>query len=586
MSRTGWVVLGLILLLGGGGAFWFLKPPASPPNPGPETDDGPETAIRFEDVTKKAGIDFVHFDSSTDMHYIHETMGSGVAWIDYNKDGYLDLLLLQDGPVKPGSFSGALPTPKLYRNNGDGTFTDVTRQVGLDHPGFGMGAAVGDYDNDGYDDLFVTYFGEVRLYHNEPDGQGGRRFVDVTEKAGLKNPHWGTSCGWGDIDGDGFLDLYVCNYVEVDLANYQECFHEKAKQRYLCPPRVFPAGKHKLFRNKGNGTFEDFTEASGIAAAPASPGLAVALVDLDGDGKLDIYAANDMMPAYLFHNQGGGKFVEKGVLAGCALQSGGRYLAGMCVAVGDVDSSGRPSLFVTNYQKEPNNLFLNLGKMVFHDGTQSSRLGPPSVPYLAFGAVLFDANLDGILDVAVANGHVLRNAEAIENAPYRQNPQFFEGLGRGTFAEVTRRVGPTFREKLVGRGLAWCDYDNDGRPDLILTQNGGPPILLRNVTQTDNRWIRLELIGDGKRSNTNAIGAVVEVETAGKKQTHWIIGGGSYLSASDRRLLIGLASADTVDRVTVTWPSGDKQEFRNLASRKWFRLREGVATPETVAVQK
>ena len=332
------------------------------------------------DVSAASGIGFRHFDPATPRNYILETMGSGLGWIDYDNDGWLDLFCVQDGPVRPTSADGPLPTNKLYRNNGDGTFADVTEAVGLARAGFGMGCAVGDYDNDGFDDLVVTYWGGVVLYHNEPDGHGGRRFVDVTARAGgLHNPHWATSCGWGDIDGDGDLDLYVCNYAEVDLANYPLCEHGHTKVVFNCPPNHFAAVSHRLYRNGGDGTFADVTEASGIAAASPAPGLGVVLTDLDGDGRIDIYAANDMRPAYLFHNQGGGKFVEKGMFSGCAVGSGGENIAGMGVDAGDVDDSGRPSLFVTNFHGVPNVLFLNAGRMLFHYGTHRSGLGVPSL---------------------------------------------------------------------------------------------------------------------------------------------------------------------------------------------------------------
>lgn len=557
--------------------------PKAPPTP---TEPAPaEAPVRqvegkpwFVDVTGPAGIDFVHFDSATPKHYIPEVMGSGVGFIDYDGDGWIDLFCVQDGPLVPGG-PGPAPTHKLYRNNGNGTFTDVTRQVGLDKSGFGMGCAVGDFDNDGFDDLVVTYLDGVALFHNEPDGNGGRHFVDVAAKAGIVNPHWGTSCGWGDVDGDGFLDLYVCNYVEVDLKNYKTCENQDVHQLYVCPPTVFPTTAHRLFRNNGNGTFTDATESSGVGAPKSGGGLGVALADLDGDGKTDVYVANDMRPAFVFHNQGKGRLKDLGVFSGAALMSTGRFMAGMGVAVGDIDGTGRPSVLVSNYQDEPTMVFRNRGRMDFREWSHASGLGPATMKTLGFGIELFDADLDGTLDVAIANGHVVRNSMAIFKVPYEQRAQMFVGDGKGRFAEVSETAGAYFREKHVGRGLAVGDFDNDGRPDLVFSHNAGPVRLLKNETRTDHHWLRLELVGDGKKSNRNAIGARVEVEVGGRWLTRFVTGGGSYLSASDRRILVGLGGAGKANRVAITWPSGREQEFRDLAGDAGWRLTEGVDQP-------
>jgi enediyne biosynthesis protein E4 len=557
--------------------------------PSPSTEETPpsSTPLRptpgkpwFVDVTKSAGIDFVHYDSATPMHYIPEVMGSGVAWIDYDGDGWPDLFCVQVGPLRPDGTGKPLPTHKLYRNNRDGTFTDVTAQVGLDKSGYGMGCAVGDYDNDGFDDLVVTYLDHVTLFHNEPDGKGGRRFVDVTAASGIVNPHWGTSCGWGDIDGDGLLDLYICNYVEIDLKNYKTCENTDVHQVYVCPPTVFPTTAHKLFRNLGGGKFADISESSGIAEVPTAGGLGVVLADFDGDGKTDIYVANDMRPAFVFHNQGDARFKELGAPSGAAMMPNGRFMAGMGVATGDIDTSGRLSILVANYQDEPTMVFLNRGNMSFREWSHPSGLGSATTKPLGFGIELFDADLDGNLDAVIANGHVVRNSEAIFKAPYKQPAQIFLGDGKAHFAEITEIAGEYFQEKHVGRGLAVGDFDNDGRPDIVILNNGEPVKLLRNATETSNRWLRLDLVGDGKKSNRNAIGARVEIEVGGRKLVRWITGGGSYLSASDRRLSIGLGGADRADRVTVNWPSGRKQEFGKLPGNSSWRLTEGQDNPQ------
>jgi hypothetical protein len=556
------------------------RPPAAPPAAPTESALRPTPGVPwFEDVTAAAGIDFFHYDSVTPLQTILETMGGGVAWIDYDGDGWLDLFCVQDGPLRPTNHVGPLPTHKFYRNNGDGTFADVTERVGLNKTGYGMGCAVGDFNNDGYDDLVVTYYRGVTLFENRPDGSGGRRFADVTRAAKIDDPHWATSCGWGDIDGDGRLDLYMCNYVEVNLDDYKPCVNEKAGENFICPPTIFPKTAHRLYRNNGDGTFADVTQSSGIGSAPPGGGLAVVLLDLDGDGKTDIYVANDLGQAYLFQNLGGGKFTDRGMLSGAVIDANGRFMAGMGIAAGDLDGSHRPSLVVTNYQDEPDMVFLNQGKMRFREWSHPSGIGPATMRRLAFGIDLLDADLDGNLDVAIANGHVYRNAQSIYGYRQAQEQQLFLGDGAGRFRDVSHLAGPYFREIWIGRGLAVCDYDNDGRPDLMFGNNSGPAKLLRNATRTDHHWLRLELVGDGKASNRNAVGARVEVEAGGRKLVRWVHGGGSYLSASDRRLLVGLGAAKEPVNVTVVWPSGAKQEFRGVEADRGWRLTQGQPTP-------
>jgi hypothetical protein len=539
----------------------------------------------FDDVTESAGIRFNHFDSTTPNYNILETMGSGIGWIDYDADGWPDLFCIQAGPLPPASVPSL--THRLYRNNGNGTFTDVTEQVGLARSGFGQGCAVGDYDNDGFDDLVITYFGSVSLFHNEPDpaAPGGRKFRDVTADSDLKNPHWGTSCAWGDVDGDGKLDLYICNYVEIDLARYQPCENVTIRKFYTCSPRLFPKTSHKLFRNLGNGKFQDISESAGLASLPPGAGLAVAMVDLDGDGKLDIYAVNDLNQAYLLHNQGGCKFLERGLASGSGVDRNGGFMAGMGIGIGDVDGSGRPSMVVSNYQDEPTELFLNRGGMSFREWSYPSRLGPATLKTLGFGIDMFDADLDGNLDIILANGHIFRNAPDILGIPQEQRQQLFLGDGAAKFREVTDQAGPYFRQHWIGRGVAVCDFDNDGLPDLAFSNNGGPAKLLRNATDTTRGSLRLALVGDGKTSNSNAIGARIEIDTGGRKLVRFVHGGGSYLSASDRRVLVGLGPAESAGKVTVIWPTGEKQEFHDLKAGGW-KLRQGKTQPEPDSLER
>ncbi|HEX3148831.1 MAG TPA: CRTAC1 family protein [Gemmataceae bacterium] len=572
------LALGVMYALG---VFGPRQPEVSPKTP-PDSAAGPGW---FVDVAPAAGVNFRLFDPATPSHLISETLPGGLAWIDYDGDGWPDLLCIQSGPPVPGAVDRTR-THKLYRNNRDGTFTDVTDRVGLNVTGFGFGCAVGDYDNDGFDDLVITYIDRVELYHNEPDAMapGGRRFVNVTAKSGIVNPHFGTSCAWGDLDGDGFLDLYICNYVEIDPAKPVICTDQAKGLNYACSPTAYPLTSHRLFRNNGNGTFTDVTTASGIGAAPPAPGLGVVIADFNGDGKQDIYVANDMSPGYLFKNLGGMKFEEAGLFAGVALGPGGERIAGMGIAVADFGSTGWPGIFVTNFQRSPNVLFVNHGAFRFDDGTYASGLGGPSLNRLKFGTCAVDVDLDGYPDLPVACGHVSRTSKELFGVPYAQEAQLFMGEPLGKFREASSSAGADFLHPRVGRGLAWADFDGDGKPDLAMSSIGDPVALLRNRVPNDNGWVSLELIGDGKRSNRNAIGAAVKVEWGGKTQTHFVIGGGSYLSASDRRLLLGLGSAAKLEKVSVRWPSGHEQVFSDLPAKTRWRLREGVAAAEPVVL--
>jgi hypothetical protein len=543
----------------------------------------PDTPVRFTDVTAKAGIQFEHFDGHTEMEYIMETLGSGLAWLDYNQDGLMDLFLVQGSTFVPPHLPSP-PQSRLYRNQGDGTFRDVTASAGLGHAGCGLGVAVGDIDNDGYPDVFVTCYGKPNvLYHNVPDGKGGRRFEDITAKAGLADhpdwrnrPNFSTSAAFLDYDNDGYLDLFVCSYVKIDLANYPKCVSARTGRRLSCPPKHFEGTRCLLYRNNRDGTFTEVGQQAGVDAGNAKA-LGVVALDLDDDGRTDLFVANDGVPNFLFRNRGDGRFEALGPLCGCAVNLIGLPQAYMGVDADDLTGSGRPDLFVTAFSGETNTLFRNEGRCRFLDVTHGSGLGPPSWYQLGFGTCFLDADNDSNLDVVVVNGHVSRNVEDEGDSAitFRQPAQFFRQTAPGRFQDLSRQAGVYFHHPQVGRGLAACDYDNDGRMDFAVTNNGGPAVLLHNESKTKNHWIRLSL--RGTHSNRDAVGARVVLQVGDRRLVRYRKGGGSYLSATDPRLLVGLGTATEVDRLTVYWPSGLVQHVMPLQADHAYLLTEGDA---------
>jgi len=533
---------------------------------------GPEEAagITFRDITQRAGIHFVHNNGAFGKKYLPETMGPGVAFIDYDNDGWPDIFLVNDTdwPGRPLKHS----TPKLYHNNHDGTFTDVTHKAGLDIEIFGMGLAVGDYDNDGYDDLFISAMGQSRLFHNNGNGT----FTDVTQKGGLMGPkEFSTSAAWVDYDKDGKLDLVVANYVQWSLGGDLYCTLD-GKSKSYCTPESYKGTAVRLWHNRGNGTFEDVTKKAGLGDA-TSKTLGVALLDYDNDGWPDLLFSNDTQPNKLYRNNGNGTFTEKAVVAGVAFSEDGVARAGMGVDAVDYDRSGATSLLITNFSNQMLSLYHNEGKGLFVDEAPRSEIGRASLLTLGFGCFFFDYDLDGWPDILIANGHIDSDIQRVQqNVKYAMPPHLFRNMGKGDFVEVTRSLGAAFAAPRVGRGAAYADIGNRGRLDLLLSTNGGPSYLFQNEasgTAATNKSLRLKLVGT--KSNRDGIGAVVRVTAGGDWQSQMLRSGSSYLSASELVLTYGLAQHDHADSVEIRWPSGQVEKLSNVAAGQTITVTEG-----------
>jgi enediyne biosynthesis protein E4 len=531
----------------------------------------PETSsIQFRDVTQAAGIHFVHNNGAFGKKFLPETMGPGVAFIDYDNDGWPDVFLV-NGIDWPGHVQKH-STPKLYHNNRDGTFTDVTHRAGLDVEMFGMGVAVGDYDNDGYDDLFVTAYGQNRLFHNNNDGT----FTDVTKGAGLLGPkEFSTSAAWVDYDKDGHLDLVVGNYVQWTPETDLYCTLD-GKSKSYCTPESYKGTSVRLWHNRGNFTFEDVTQKAGLGD-PTSKTLGVAVLDFDNDGWPDLLFSNDTQPNKLYRNNGNGTFTEKAVVAGIAFSEDGVARAGMGVDAADYDHSGIPSLLITNFANQMLSLYHNEGKGLFVDEAPRSEIGRASLLTLGFGCFFFDYDLDGWPDVLVANGHIDADIQRVQaNVKYAMPPHLFRNIGKGKFEEVTKSLGQAFAAPRVGRGAAYADINNDGRLDLLLSTNGGPVYLFRNEAQgtaASNKSLRIKLTGT--KSNRDGIGATVKLTAAGETQTQMLRSGSSYLSASELVLTFGLAHNERADTIEIRWPSGQIDRLSNAAAGQTVTVTEG-----------
>ncbi len=513
--------------------------------------------VSFEDVAARAGISFRHERGATPAHRLAETIGSGVAWLDFDNDGWLDLFVVQSGALPDGD------TGKLFRNNGNGTFTDVTAKSGIGTKLYGMGAAAADYDNDGFIDLYVTGYGRNVLYHNNGNGT----FTDVTDRAGARGSAWSTSAAWADFDGDGFLDLAVVRYVDTTPEPSFFCGDRSVNRRDYCDPELYPPAPMLLLHNNGDGTFRDISESSGVAAAKGKS-LGVVASDLDGDGRPDLYVANDTTINFLFHNLGSNRFEDASLSSGAGVNLNGKPQGGMGVDAGDLDGDGKTDLVVTNFESEINSNFRNLGDLVFEDVSATSGFGGPSFPFSGFGLNLADFGNRGRLDAFIANGHVLDKPK-LQVATRAQRPFLMWNDGTGHFHE--QGCGAPFSRPLVGRGSAAGDFDNDGFPDLAVSNSGGPLELLRNGGNS-NAWAGVRL--RGTRSNREGIGAVLTLETDRGRQVREVKSGGSYLSSGDPRVVFGLGAGAKIRKLEIRWPSGTVQTVDGLPLRKYTLVTE------------
>ena len=526
----------------------------------------PAPGFRLVDVTAGAGVQFRHISGAYGGKLLPETLGAGCAFLDYDRDGWQDILLI-NGTDWPGH-KRERSTLKLYRNNRNGTFSDVTRAAGLDIEMYGMGVAVGDYDNDGYPDILVTCVGQNVLFKNTGKGT----FRDVTRASGLGGRQaFSTSAVWLDFDRDGLLDLFVCNYVKWSPEHDVFCSLD-GKNKSYCTPEAYRGETCWLFRNLGNGKFEDITPTSGVFDS-SSKSLGVALLDYDQDGWPDLLVANDTQPNKLYRNQRNGTFKDVAVDAGIAFSAEGKARAGMGVDVADFNNSGTPGVAITNFDNEMIGLYRASGGGNYVDvAPAESGVGLASKDKLGFGCAFLDADLDGALDLAVVNGHIDDTVRNVRGVGYAQPPQLFLNDGQGRFHDVAAEVGAGFAQPKVGRGLAYGDFDRDGDLDLLITTNNGPAYLYRNDQLSGNKSVRIRLVGT--KSNRDAIGARVRIFHGDTSQMRMVKGGSSYLSQSELSLTFGLGKREKIDRVVIDWPNGGTEEYKNLIAGRAYDCAE------------
>jgi enediyne biosynthesis protein E4 len=540
----------------------------------------PSGPIQFTDVTAAAGIHFKHNSGAFGKKYLPETMGSGVCFIDYDNDGWQDIFLVNSMDW-PGQKAGAPSYPALYHNNHDGTFTDVTRTAGLAVQSYGMGCAVGDYDNDGFDDLYLTAVGSSHLYHN----QGNGKFVDVTAKAGVASPGFSASAAWVDYDNDGKLDLFVTHYIEWSIEADQYCSLDNKNKSYCTPQRYKGESSH-LYHNKGGGVFEDVTKKAGLWD-PTSKALGVALIDFDNDGWMDLFVSNDTEANKLYRNNHDGTFSEAGLTAGIAFSESGRVRAGMGVDAADFDGSGNFGLVIGNFTNESMALYRNDGAGLFTDEAPKSGLGAMTSGALTFGCFFVDYDLDGLLDVVAANGHVSDDIAVVQpTVKYAQPLGVFRNMGDKKFEDVSGKLGKAIQKPVVGRGVAYGDYDNDGDLDLVVTTSGGPVRLLRNENANQNDFLRVKLVGT--KSNRDGIGArVTLVTSSGARLTRMVKSGSSYLSQSEMPVTFGLGKPgkNVPVRIEIVWPGGAKQMVEGVKADTFVTIREGKGITSSEAIR-
>ena len=532
----------------------------------------PAQLPQLVDITDSTGIKFEHL-SSSEKKYIVESMGGGVALIDYDRDGLLDIYFT-NSPTVDMALAGKKARSALYHNNGDGTFTDVTDKAGVGYPCFAMGAVVGDYNNDGWPDLLVTCLGGVVLYRNNGDGT----FTDLTKQAGLVDTQYATGAAFGDYDGDGWPDLFVSHYVDFHLDDLPKFGSSKTCQYHglavQCGPRGLKGAGDLLFHNNGDGTFTDVSKAAGVDDPHGYYGLGTVWSDFNDDGRIDLFVANDSTPNFLYRNDGKGHFTDVAFVAGTAVSQDGSEQAGMGVALGDYLHTGRLSLFITHFSEEYAALFRNDGGMSFTDVSFQAGVASPTIPYVGWGTAFFDFDNDGWPDLFMVNGHVYPQVDTLDvGARYREPKLLFLNQHDGTFRNISELAGPAIRVPQVSRGAAFGDLFNDGRVDIVVENLDGKPLILRNEGGNQNHWVEFELMGT--KSNRLAVNSRIKAVAGDLVQVDEVRSGGSYLSQNDLRIHFGLASHDRLDRVEILWPSGKTETINNLAADHIYSVKEG-----------